>query len=384
MKKIFIIFISLLIIICTKVYAFDFDVESKSIILYNMNDNNIIYEQNSNEKVPIASLTKIMTAIVAIENIENLNDTVKVNVKDLIGLEGYSKAGFKVGDTITYEDLLYGLMLPSGGDAALILSNNIDNFIEKMNTKAKELKMDDTNYSNVLGKDDENNYSSALDVSKLLIYSLKNDTFKKVFSSDSYTTSNGLKLVKTTFKTAKQYNVDISNFTGSKTGYTGDAGYCLASSSTINGIDYLMVTLGAKDIGYHIIDSAKIYKYYGDNYSYINILNKGQKLDTLKIKFGKKKTYDIVSDKTIKKYLKNDTDLDKIEYKYDGVKELNHKIKKGDYLGKVTIKYEGKTLDIYKVYLNEKIEYIIHWFIIIPISIIALLVIIIKISKKRA
>ena len=383
MKKIYITITFLLLFICTKVYAFDFNVESKKIILYNMNDNNIIYEEGSNDKVSIASLTKIMTAIVSIENIENLDDVVTVKSKDLIGLDGYSKAGFKVGDTITYKDLLYGLMLPSGGDAAQILSNNIDNFIEKMNNKANELGLTNTKFSNPIGMDDDN-YSSASDVSKLLIYALKNDTFKTIFSSDNYTTSNGLKLTKTTKKTARSYNIDISNITGSKTGYTGDAGYCLASTATINGIDYLMVTLGAQDLGYHVIDTVNIYKYYGDNYSYVDILKKGQKLKTIKIKFGKKKTYDIVSTKTIKKYLKNDTDLQKLEYIYDGVEELNYKIKKGDYIGKVTIKYDGKVLDIYKVYLNEKIEYIIHWFIIIPIVILSILIFIVKKIKKHA
>lgn len=372
----------LLLFICTKVYAFDFNVESKNIILYNMNDNNVIYEENSDEKVSIASLTKIMTAIVAIENC-NLNDKVTITNKDFIDLDGYAKAGFKVGDKVTYEDLLYALMLPSGADAALALSNNIDNFIDKMNNKAKELNMTNTSFSNPIGMDNDNNYSTAADLSKLLVYSLKNNTFKTIFSSDDYTTSNGIKLTKTTKRAAKNYNVDLSNITGSKTGYTGGAGYCLASTASIDGIDYLMITLGAHDAGYHIIDSANIYKYYGDNYKYIKILKKGQKLKTLKIKFGKKKTYDIIANKSIKKYLKKDIDLEKIEYTYDGVEELNYKIKKGDYLGKITIKYDKKILGTYKVYLNEKIEYIIYLFIIIPISVIILLIIILKIMRRN-
>lgn len=372
----------LLLFICTKVYAFDFNVESKNIILYNMNDNNIIYEENSDEKVSIASLTKIMTAIVSIENC-NLNDKVTITNKDFIGLDGYAKAGFKVGDKVTYEDLLYALMLPSGADAAQALSNNIDNFIDKMNNKAKELAMTNTSFSNPIGMDNDNNYSTAADLSKLLVYSLKNNTFKTIFSSDDYTTSNGIKLTKTTKRAAKNYNVDLSNVTGSKTGYTGGAGYCLASTASIDGIDYLMITLGAHDAGYHIIDSANIYKYYGDNYKYIKILKKGQKLKTLKIKFGKKKTYDIIANKSIKKYLKKDIDLEKIEYTYDGVEELNYKIKKGDYLGEITIKYDKKILGTYKVYLNEKIEYIIHLFIIMPISVIILLIIILKIMRRN-
>ena len=104
MRKIYIVFTFILFFTCTKVYAFDFNVESKNIILYNMNDNNVIYEENSNEKVSIASLTKIMTAILAIENC-NLNDKITITNKDFVGLYGYAKAGFKVGDKVTYEDL---------------------------------------------------------------------------------------------------------------------------------------------------------------------------------------------------------------------------------------------------------------------------------------
>ena len=382
MKKIYIIFTFLILVICTKVKAFDFSLESKKIILYNMNDNNIIYEENSNEKSFIASLTKIMTAIVSIENIDDLNDKVTITSKDLTGLDGYSKAGFKVGDVVTHEDLLYGLMLPSGGDAAQALSNNIDNFVGLMNEKAQELDLKNTKFSNPLGKDDKDNYSSAADVAKLLIYALKNNAFKKIFNSDEYITSNGIKLEKTTHKLSRIYNIDISDITGSKTGYTEDAGYCLASTASINDIDYLMITLGADDIGHNIIDSENIYKYYGENYSYIKILSKDQKLKTLKIKFGKNKTYNIISDKEIKKYLKSDTDLNKIEYIYDGIDELNYKIKKGDKLGRITIKYNDEVLDTYDVYLSEDIPYIIHWFIIIPVSVLIIIFILIKIKKR--
>ena len=247
-----------------------------------------------------------------------------------------------------------------------------------MNSKAKELNMTNTSFSNPIGMDDNNNYSTAFDLSKLLIYSLKNEKFKKIFSTNEYTTTNNLKLTKTTYKTAKIYNIDISDIT-----YTGGAGYCLASTASIDGVDYLMVTLGAVDIAHHLIDSTNIYNYYRENYSYKSILNKGQKLKTLKIKFGKKKTYDIISDKSIKKYLKNDIDLGKLEYVYDGIDTLTYKIKKGDYLGKVTIKYNDEVLDTYKVYLNDKIEYIIHWFIIIPLSLISIIFLIFKIKKKR-
>ena len=99
------------------VWAQDFDITSKNVILYNMNDNEVIYEKNSNEKVEIASLTKIMTAIVAIEKSDDLNKQVVIDNRTLKGIEDYAQAGFKVGDKVSIMDLLYGVLLPSGADA---------------------------------------------------------------------------------------------------------------------------------------------------------------------------------------------------------------------------------------------------------------------------
>ena len=342
-------------------YITAIDINSSKAIVYNLNDDNIIYEKNKDEETYVASLTKIMTALVSIENIKNIDDKVTVTYNDLIDLNGYAKAGFVVGDKVTYKDLLYALMLPSGADAAQILANNIsgsvDEFVKLMNKKVNDLKLEHTKFSNPIGMDLDN-YSTANDMAIILKSAIKNDTFKEIFGTNEYTTSNNLKLEKTTYKTANYYDLDVSNITGSKTGYTDFAGYCLASISTIDGVDYLAIVLNAKKATQHIEDTLELYGYFSSNYSYIPIINKNQKITTLKVKFGKVKTYDIKAEKTIKKYLKNDTDVDKIKYSYDGVETLNRKIKKGDYLGKVTISYEEEVLDTYKVYLKDDIKYI--------------------------
>ena len=386
-KYLYILFTLIVLFSSTFVSAIDIDIKSDKAIVYNLNDDNIIYEKNSNDETKIASLTKVMTAIVSIENIKNLDDKVKVKYSDLTGLVGYSKAGFKTGDEVNYKDLLYGLMLPSGGDAAQILANNIagsvDKFVLLMNKKVNDLKLKHTKFSNPIGMD-EDNYSTAADMAIILKYAIKNETFKQVFGTNEYVTSNGLKLSKTTYKTALMYNLDISNINGSKTGYTDIADYCLATVATINDVNYLVVTLNAKKVPKHIEDTLLLYNYFSTNYSYLPILNKNQKLITLKVKYGKIKKYDIKADKTIKKYLRNDINLKSIKYKYKGVDTLNRKIKKGDYLGKVTIFYEGSTLDVYKVYLDADIEYI-NFYLIggIIISVLLVLIIIIKRLKRK-
>lgn len=225
---------------------------------------------------------------------------------------------------------------------------------------------------------DEENYSTAYDMSIILKEALKYDIFKDLFSSDSYITSNGIKLVKTTNKIALNYNLDISNITGSKTGYTVLANYCLASTATIDGINYLAILLNSEDIPNHLEDTLTLYNYYSKNYSYKLILKKDQVLKTLKVNSSRVKEYKIYSNKNINKYLSNNINVNDIQYKYKGIEEINRKIKKGDYLGKVEIILDNEILDTYKVYLEEDIKYYNYFLLLIPIFLISIIIIIIK------
>lgn len=354
----------ILIILCfsinININAEELSLNSKNIVLYNMNDKNIIYEEKKDEVISIASLTKIMTSIVALENLD-LNKKITITNEFFNNTEGLSMAGFKVGDIITVEDLLYGAMLPSGADAcialALATSKNENDFVSLMNAKAKEIGMKNTSFMNVTGKDQEGHFSTVHDVSLLLQYALKSEEFNKIFKTKEYKTTNNIDLVSSVKKMGEQFNIDTSLILGSKTGYTDDAGLCLASVSEVNDIDYLLVTCGApvKDnIPYHIIDANKIYKYYGENYDYIPIIKKGDVIKKLKVENGKEEEYLLKQDKTIKKYLKKDADI-KVEY--SGVDTLNMKIVKGDKLGTVKIYADDEEITSYDVYLNEKIKY---------------------------
>ena len=385
MKKVC-VFILLFFIFIINVNAIDIDIDSSNAIIYNLNDDKILYEKNSNEQTKIASLTKIMTCLVALDNINNIDEEVNVEYDDLKGLTGYAVAGFKAGSKVTYKDLLYALMLPSAADAANILSHNlagsVDEFVKLMNEKASNLGLKHTHFSNPIGMDDDN-YSTAYDMAIILKEAIKNDTFKELYNTDSYTTSNNIKLSKTTDKMAQKYNLDISNLTGSKTGFTDEAGYCLASTATYNDVNFLAITLNSKDVPNHIKDTLTLYNYFNDNYSYKTILKDKQVLKTIKVKHSKTKEYKIISNKTITKYLSNDVDVNKIKYKYSGITTLNRKIKKGDYLGRVKIVYNDDTLDTYKVYLDKDIKYYNYWLLLIPIGIITF-IIWIKIKLKKS
>lgn len=379
MKKIYAIILTFFLSI-SFVYADEFDVSSKNIILYNLNDNTVLYNINEDEKVSIASLTKIMTSIVAIENINDLNEYVVIKDKDFEGLNGYSKAGFKVNDKVTYLDLLYGILLPSGADAVNAIINNTlgyDSFINQMNELAKKIGMNNTSFSNPVGMDDENNYSSAKDVSILLSYALKNDTFKKIFTTKSYTTTNGIKLLRTVDIYKNGLNTD--EILGAKTGFTLDAGRCLASTANLNNVDYMLIVLGSNPLNASsaIKDSLTIYDYYKDNYSYQKVLSKETEIKRLPIEKSKEKEYIIYGNDDIEMYLKNNAD---ITYEFDGVEKVKYNTKKGALLGKINIYNGNNLLTSLDVHLDKNIKY--NPSIVIIIVIIILLYMFWKIVKK--
>lgn len=383
MKKA-VFFLFSLFFFCYSVYADDFDITGEYVTLYNMNEDTLLYSKNDTKKTSIASLTKMMTTLVAIEEIDNLDKIVTIKERDFEGTVGYSKAGFKVGDKITYRDLLYGIILPSGADAVNAVVNNTlgyDKFIKKMNETAKKIGMNDTSYANPVGKDDENNYSTSNDLAKLLKYALKNETFKTIFTTKNYKTSNGINLESTVNSYKNILNTD--EIKGAKSGFTKDAGRCLASITTLNNVDYLLVVINSSTTNpYNAVkDTITIYDYYNNNYGYKNIINDDTFIKEIPVDFSKEKTYKITGSKDIEKYLKNNTE---VTYKYVGSDKVTFNTKKGSKLGVVKI-YDGDVLlATSNVYLENNIEYYpIITYIMIGIAVIFVLLIVKKIKKKK-
>ena len=383
MKKV-IFFLFSLFFFCYSVYADDFDITGEYVTLYNMNEDTLLYSKNDTKKTSTASLTKMRTTLVAIEEIDNLDKIVTIKERDFEGTVGYSKAGFKVGDKVTYRDLLYGIILPSGADAVNAVVNNTlgyDKFIKKMNETAKKIGMNDTSYANPVGKDDENNYSTSNDLAKLLKYALKNETFKTVFTTKNYKTSNGLNLESTVNRYENILNTN--EIKGAKSGFTKDAGRCLASITTLNNVDYLLVVINSSTISpYNAVkDTITIYDYYNNNYGYKNIINDDTFIKEIPVDFSKEKTYKITGSEDIEKYLKNNTE---VTYKYVGSDKVTFNTKKGSKLGVVKI-YDGDVLlATSNVYLENNIEYYpIITYIMIGIAVIFVILIVKKIKKKK-
>ena len=363
---------------------------SSDVILYNLNDDNILYEENSNRKVQVASLTKIMTAIVTIENNKDLSQEVEITSEVFKGIEEYSRAGFKLNDKATYEELLYGVLLSSGADAVNAIVVNMggnEKFVSLMNEKAKELNLTNTKFDNAIGMDSENNYSTAKDLAELLKYSLQNEEFKKIFTTRTYNINRlNLKLSSTLIKYASS-GIDISYIKGAKSGFTDGAGYCLASIAEIDDVEYLLVTLGANPKGSKsqaVKDATTIYDYFSENYGYQKVISKGETLKTIKNKFGKEKEYSIYLNEDKELYLNNTVKLDDITYQYNGLEEISSKNKKGDKLGTISLIYENEVISSYDVYLNDNLEYYHPYlYLTIIVTVVIFVLLLFKLKKKN-
>lgn len=371
------------------IYAENLNIDSKYAIIYNMDTNEVLYEYNSNEITSIASLTKIMTCIVAIENIENLDTKVTLGRDVFYGLveAQASVAGFKYGDNVSYRDLLMGAMLPSGADATKALAINIagseEEFVKLMNAKAKELNLSNTNFVNTTGLEAVGHYSTVQDIATLLIYSLKNDTFREIYTTREYTTTNNLKFSSTLKKISNGYTIDVSHIQGSKTGYTDEAGLCMSSIANYNNVNYLLVTAGAD---YHgntprqLLDAIKIYSYFDENYGYKNLINTNDYITTIKINYSKEKNYVINSPVSITKFLDNSFNANNIEYKYNGTNVISYKNTVGEKLGSVDIIYNNQLIDTIDIYLNTTIKFSLISFLVQTKLIYLILVTILFIS----
>lgn len=248
-------------------------------ILMDAKSGKILAKHNEKEKIYPASLTKIMTAILVIENKENLGEKIILpeQIFNSLYLQNASMAGFQPNEEVTVKDLLYGILLPSGAECCMALVDAVagseSSFVDLMNQKAKDLGMENTHFCNSTGLHEDNHYSTTEDIAILLEYALQNEIFKTIFCSRRYSVppSNlhpeGFTMCSTMFGNMDNIEVTGGNLMGGKTGYTKEAGQCLASLADINGGEYILVTAKAQGTHqtqqYHILDAINIYDQIG-------------------------------------------------------------------------------------------------------------------------
>lgn len=226
--------------------------------LLDRNTSAVIAVKNAYTKVAPASLTKMATAITVIEMCDDLDEMLTVS-RDTVNemyLEGASVVGFQAGEKATVADMLYGLMLPSGADAAITLANRFGGtekgFAELMNKKMQAIGLADTHFVNVTGLDADEHYSTAADMARLLDYCLKNELFRTICTTDYYKITSptmhedGIELYNTAFSGFKRAGIPNKYCLGGKTGTTDNAGRCLAALCSVDGEEYITVTIGSR------------------------------------------------------------------------------------------------------------------------------------------
>ncbi len=250
--------------------------DAKSIIIVDKATNTVVAARNPHKKEYPASTTKIMTLLVAVENMKDWDAkfTMTLDITDPLFVAEASVAGFLNGEQVSMTDLLYGTILPSGADAAMGLALSVAGseaeFVKLMNKKVKELGLKNTNFTNVTGLHSEQNYSSAYDLAIILDAALSNETCKKVLSTYQYTTAvtpqhpEGIKLSGTLFSYMYGTEPETATILGGKTGFVNESGYCIASYGKGNESEkeYIVVTMGNGGRWPAFYGQIDLYKHY--------------------------------------------------------------------------------------------------------------------------
>jgi len=334
-------------------------------LIFDRNSKRILYEKNGLKQVPMASTTKIMTAIVVLENSE-LNDVVTIS-KKAAGTGG-SRLGLRTNDKITVHDLLYGLMLKSGNDAAVALAEHvgggIEEFADMMNKKAKELGLINSHFITPHGLDKEKHYTTAYELACMADYALKIPKFKEIVSSKNYniTINARSNLIGNT----NELLGNLNGVYGVKTGFTNEAGRCLVTACKREDLDIITVVLGADTKKYRTSDSIKLIEYAYKNYEVIDIEKKikeqfenWKQLNCNRIYINKAKQEKIDLDIESLGYSKiaiKKTDIDNIKMEINSLYYLEAPVEKGRIIGNAKIQINGETIANLNIKNKQVIE----------------------------
>ena len=358
-----IIFIMILmpIILATEIDKTDYNpddltTKSPSIILVDAKTGKILYSKDAFKKMYPASTTKLMTAILTLENCK-LDDIVTVSHNAIFSIPvGYSHASLKEGEKLTVEQLLNVLLIPSANDAAVALAEHIagsvEEFAEMMNNKAKEIGCIGTHFVNPNGIHNENHYSTAYDLSLIGRYAMKFEDIMRIATVNQYTLPKTNKYDKedrifnaTNGLITKNGKYYYEAATGLKTGYTDKSGYCIVTTSKKNDVELLEVVLGSDSIDDRYTDCTKLFDYAFENYSYKNLVTVNSVVDTIEINGATKETksLDALAKSSIDVLLKNNENVYNLEPEISINENLTAPISKDAVIGTISYKIDGET-----------------------------------------
>lgn len=353
-KKIFTMLIAFTIILFTNYYSLannTIELNASSALLIDNRTNKILYNKDENKRLFPASTTKIVTAIIVLEN-HSLNEEVTASYDAVMTIpSGYSTANIQIGEILTVEQLLELLLVHSANDSANVLAEyaggSIDSFVSMMNTKVNELGLTDTHFTNPYGLQEDNHYTTSHDLAVIMQYCLKNETFRKISGQAScaipatnkseprkYSSTNELLIA----GNRNYYPYLIAG----KTGYTSKAGGCLVSVAYNNNLELISVILNSND---RFGDTKKLFNYGYSNFSLKNIVNEDDIITSTNVKNAKKNSQnlDLKVTENVPVLVNNNDNLESISPQIEINSNIEAPIEEGQNLGKVSYTVNGVT-----------------------------------------
>ncbi len=361
MKKILILIFLLILIPVVKAEEIeDLAPNAKSAIMIEASTGEILFQKNAYEKLPPASMTKMMSILLILEEIEkgNLKWDDEIVASETAASMGGSQIFLEAGEKMTVTELLKGISIASGNDATVAMAEKIagteEAFVKRMNERAKGLGLKNTHFVNSTGLDIDNHYSSAYDMSLIAKELVKHEkileftgTYEEYLRKDS---DNPFWLVNTNRLVRFYKGVD-----GLKTGYTSSAGYCLTATAKRDDMRLITVVMNEPDTSKRSSDTTKMLDYGYNVYTVENIIDNSTTIDKKKVELGKKEEVDIISKETIT-ILRKKSDKDRnIEYKAN-IDKIVAPVKKGDKVGTIDILEDNKVISTIEATVKEDIN----------------------------
>ena len=342
------------------VYAEELVPDVKSAYLLEPTTDTVMYEQNADTRLQIASITKIMTMLIIMEKIEagELSLTDMVTASAHAQSFGGSTMFLEAGEQFTVSDMLKGIAVASANDGCVAMaehiSGNTDAFVELMNKRAEELGMENTHFVNCNGLDDDVDVSQAYSTAKdVAIMSRELIKHKKIFDYTTIWTDSlrdGKFLLANTNKLIRNYK----GATGLKTGSTTKAGCCLSATATRDGMELVAVILGAPDSDMRFSSASKLLDYGYANYSMVKMAEKGEPMGTVTVSWGVEKVVPCEAAENYNVVNKKSEPQD-IEKSVKMKNRVSAPVKKGDKLGEITFEKDGKTLKTVDIVASEDV-----------------------------
>ena len=330
------------------------DTVAKGMVVIEGNTNTILYSNNCDMQLPMASTTKIMTALICIENCDNLDEIIVVS-DNSVGIEGTS-IYLKYNEEIAIIDLLYGLMLASGNDCAMAIAMHIagseDAFVELMNNKVDELNLQNTHFSNPHGLDEDDHYTTAYDLAIITAYAMKNADFRNIASTKRYTIDSTNVSEPRYLKHKNRLMFEDDNCVGVKTGFTDNAKRCLVSAYEYDGMMIISVVLNCQpmfeecDRLTNLVKENYVMKQFVKPYSYVS---------SVEVNSSDKNQVGLI---TIRGFeipiLKSELEYYSVEY--DLPETITAPIELNEPLGSVVVLYNSDVIYSDKLYSIEQLD----------------------------